>query len=641
MTTSIEEKIKFLQYEKPPLEAGMYNIRFSQALNVADDETFEHTVQIAVYGERFTINQDLIHAQFPPEENLGNYSSVLPHVSFERATFPWERSAYGNDDYEPWLALLLFDEAELASGALTEPQVINLGTLKNTGSYSAHFPTIALEDSQKESDKLTVIDVKKSLLEQIAPSGEELSLLSHVRQKGKNNSNGTFEAEEEFAVVVTNRLPKSGSRSTVHLVSMEGRYNDQKHFDYGNAGANDFIRLVSLKSWSFSCLPDQPYTFEELVNNLSVRTLRLPSSTHAEAEKYLKRGYAHLPHRIRQGSKTVSWYRSPLSRRANSQTITDSIKDADQLLRYHEDIGMLDVSYASAYELGRLLALDSEEVSTALYRWKRAKKRKQRQQAIEDDERQRDAQSITLDMLALQGTETALAEQTKKIGLWFDQLNKLEWVPFNYLVPDDTMLPQESICFFQVDQLWLNCLLRGAFSIGRVTGNDSSQEAQQLSEVIQNDYSSLSGFLLRSQLVSGWPDLLVDAYSERYDSDDAIDASVTPMKPIRIVHLAEDLLLCLFEGEVKTAEVYLKPQAIQFGVDEDTPGVIKKEVRLENVSPDPVLSVPLRSQGKRVINISELAKDIAKKLSRSSITSARLGKYMIEGTAKGRFVKSS
>ena len=112
--------------------------------------------------------------------------------------------------------------------------------------------------------------------------------------------------------------------------------------------------------------------------------------------------------------------------------------------------------------------------------------------------------------------------------------------------------------------------MRGAFSIGRVTGNDSSQEAQQLSEVIQNDYSSLSGFLLRSQLVSGWPDLLVDAYSERYDSDDAIDASVTPMKPIRIVHLAEDLLLCLFEGEVKTAEVYLKPQAIQFGVDEDT-----------------------------------------------------------------------
>ena len=42
-------------------------------------------------------------------------------------------------------------------------------------------------------------------------------------------------------------------------------------------------------------------------------------------------------------------------------------------------------------------------------------------------------------------------------------------VPFNYLVPDERMLPAESIRFFQLDESWMDCLLDGAFSIGRVT----------------------------------------------------------------------------------------------------------------------------------------------------------------------------
>jgi hypothetical protein len=45
---------------------------------------------------------------------------------------------------------------------------------------------------------------------------------------------------------------------------------------------------------------------------------------------------------------------------------------ADALTRYDPSTGMLDVSYAAAWEIGRLLALRSKSFSAALYNWKRS-----------------------------------------------------------------------------------------------------------------------------------------------------------------------------------------------------------------------------------------------------------------------------
>src|SRR4051812_17464311 len=50
---------------------------------------------------------------------------------------------------------------------------------------------------------------------------------------------------------------------------------------------------------------------------------------------------------------------------------------------------------------------------------------------------------------------------------WLAQLKNLQGIPFNYLVPDERLLPPESIKFFQIDATWLEALLDGALSIGR------------------------------------------------------------------------------------------------------------------------------------------------------------------------------
>ena len=53
------------------------------------------------------------------------------------------------------------------------------------------------------------------------------------------------------------------------------------------------------------------------------------------------------------------------------------------------------------------------------------------------------------------------------IAAWLGRLLTMAGVPFGYLVPDEGMLPPESIRFFRLDERWVTALLDGAFSLGR------------------------------------------------------------------------------------------------------------------------------------------------------------------------------
>ena len=53
------------------------------------------------------------------------------------------------------------------------------------------------------------------------------------------------------------------------------------------------------------------------------------------------------------------------------------------------------------------------------------------------------------------------------IAAWLGRLLTLAGVPFGYLVPDEAMLPPESIRFFRLNENWVRALLDGAFSLGR------------------------------------------------------------------------------------------------------------------------------------------------------------------------------
>jgi len=258
-------------------------------------------------------------------------------------------------------------------------------------------------------------------------------------------------------------------------------------------------------------------------------TLRLPESEDPTAEKYLRMGCTLVPHSMRQGQTTASWYHGPLATGENTTEVSLPAKAADELVRYNGSTGLFDVSYAAAWELGRLLALQSRQFSIDLYNWKRANA-----QQIKQAEQQ-----LLYPNLALGGQSNGTVELPESVSAWFTNLSMLEGVPFNYLVPDERMLPAESIRFFSVDGLWIDCQLDGAYSIGRVTTSDYELDKSQTDNPASSQYEKLTGFLLRSDVVAGWPGLLVDGYD---------DSGLLML--LRTERLSDDVLLCLFEGDL-------------------------------------------------------------------------------------------
>ncbi len=645
-------KIQFVQYHQPSLKTGEYQIEVSQKIADKPNKIPANTIfttelkKFSVAGERFTLNPQDIQAVFPPAGSLGEHSNVLPHIILNRSTLPWERtinasinpSINGSINNITWLALLLFDEDEKPN-----PQIITLKQLQET--EKSKFPKFTLEDGQHEEDKVTVIDLKKSQLQKILPTLQDLKYLAHVRQ-GTDTSNVLV--GDEFAVIICNRLPNPKGTSVVHLVSLENRYitiNNQEQFDFKSAGDNNDIRLVSLKSWSFACV-ETKHTFNGLLTHLNQNpsTLRLSDQSLAEnAQKsqikdHLKMGYVPLRHYLRQGGKTISWYRSPLATGNMNKDIEMLIRSPDQLVCYNPENGMFDVSYAAAWELGRLLGLQNQQFSVSLYRWKRSQIQQLKQQEISSKLNCDFGHlPINIQRVTVNTQLQSSSQMPNDISSWLNDLSLLKGVPFNYLVPDERLLPVESIRFFCIDRFWINCLLDGAFSIGRVKESDFQIQLQCCSNFISNLPKVMTGFLLRSEVVSGWPGLEVDGMK-------TIDTPSSKLKMLRMEQLSANVLMCLFAEKIEEVQISQKPETIHFGFDSKE-GKFSKTLRNSNGTLNSNWNIndiigSYSDPSTRVIKIEKLADHMkTKSVFNKSFTSAQFALQLIEGIKIVKFTQ--
>ncbi|MBD2385024.1 hypothetical protein [Cylindrospermum sp. FACHB-282] len=541
------ESLVFAAYHRPSLTSGDYEIQLEHTLQTQNvptnsrayisPQTFTARRSFRVEGEQFQLKPEDIQAVFPPQGSLGDHSNVLPHIILTRSTFPWERSPDGSTEPLTWLLLLVFSEQEKP-----ETKVITLGEL---GTQGAKFPAIALNDHQKARDPVSVIDVPRRVLEPLLPSRNELAILAHVRRinlSGESISRTDLDDSEQ-GVIIANRLPQPGATSTVHLVSIEGRYTAGGGFDFQNASPNDSIRLVSLTSWRFACVTSTQ-TFANMIKGLERdhRSFRLPPSPNSDAESFLQEGFVPVRHALRQGGNTLSWYRGPFVTGQINDSVEVPVHTTDALLRYHTSVGMFDVSYSSAWELGRLMALQSPTFSTNLYEWKR--RRDQQAKCNERPEQQAHPYERAT-------TDTEMPEAVKT---WLNQLSHLQGVPFKYLVPDEKLLPKESIRFLRIDPNWIRCLLDGAYSIGRVTPGDFVCDCATSLSI---PYGHATGVLIRSDLISGYPGLLIDAY----------DSQGSSLTELRRQYLSPNILLCLFDGNLSRLDIHQKPEMLHFALE--------------------------------------------------------------------------
>jgi hypothetical protein len=384
--------IQFVQNFVPQLEAGLYQLTTNHKVGTSDgviQEPQPYTTQRSFYvqGERFALNPAEIVSFFPPANQEGEYSNVLPHVVFMRKTLPWERPigpGEENDssmDRRTWLALLVIDQDDPPIPLVDR----TLQDLQTTAQYQSYFDPSQfqqdLEPGQLPTTPCQTIDVPPDLFNQIAPTPDDLFFTAHAREITTDAKGPGGVKTGSYSVVIANRLPAKGKRSTVHLVSLE---NLQPYLpNEQNVGAlTKPIRLVSLARWSFFSL-DLPRSFTELVEalNQTPSNFQIPNPDPATGKTApsdlaaaLNMGYTAMTHTLREGTQTVSWYRGPLIPFNLSLTVTTPILSSDSVLRYDPVTGFFDTSYAAAWQLGQLLGLQNQKFAVALYNWKRENK---------------------------------------------------------------------------------------------------------------------------------------------------------------------------------------------------------------------------------------------------------------------------
>jgi hypothetical protein len=215
------------------------------------------------------------------------------------------------------------------------------------------------------------------------------------------------------------------------------------------------------------------------------------------------------------------------------------------------------------------------------------------------------------------------------------RLRILEGVPFEYLVPDEELLPEESIRFFYLDRNWTDSLVQGLLSVGATTTRDRIDVAARWPAVrdavdeaehdaraaltgagsVRGDAETLTGFLVRSRAISGWPGVQVRAY-RRTSAEQAGDplSGLEEMRLLRLERLSPAVLLALIDG-IPTQVHLEEPRAgIQFGVDEDPDGTLTVALKdpadghhVQSAGKDVTAPVPFRKGGPGVVAVSALA----------------------------------
>lgn len=178
--------------------------------------------------------------------------------------------------------------------------------------------------------------------------------------------------------------------------------------------------------------------------------------------------------------------------------------------------------------------------------------------------------------------EGASATSPDEVVGWLARLRVLHGVPFAYLAAHDEMVPNEAIRFFHVDRNWLDAAVDGALSVAAVTARDRELLAALLAElrdevdaaerrvrpvedtatqavdgtVGAGAGSPLTGFVLRSLAVSGWPGMEVHATT-----------AGQRLRFLRLERLAPGVLLAVIDGVPDRVELVEPRSGIQFGVD--------------------------------------------------------------------------
>ena len=344
----------FLQGVRPP---DAISPAAAATLGIVDDGSRADTIEV---------NRTVVDRAFPRKDEVALLAHVR-HVDVSDTEFA------GNDD-DGWVAVLL-------ANRLPQPSLRYRACLISLeGQFGVLADAPAVSDAVDNFDSVHVFhDVPTHLIEAARASqgGAPVELVATdqpLLATGVANLGAVSSKETTDAWSVA---PAKSASKVVTGTEAPARaaYSQFAVADVSLAVLQPLVpryRFPVLASWTFTC--EEGGDFEYLMQHLDVGLLgTLPGAEPADngppPPVVLETGHTEIVLQRRRGFSGPAWYRGPLTpREVRRRPATTPFATADQARRMATD-GIEDLSEASAFEIGRLLALASPRFVAALRGW--------------------------------------------------------------------------------------------------------------------------------------------------------------------------------------------------------------------------------------------------------------------------------
>ncbi|CAI4214894.1 unnamed protein product [Parascedosporium putredinis] len=396
-------EVRFFSFYQPSLQGGIHTVEVWQDVTVPDEEKpgkiDADTQEFNVIAPRYNLPAGAVDSVYPPPGESAPVT-VLPHIVLKDAHMPWNRDptfveheVQDKDprNLAPWLLLLVFtpDELRLEPSDLgdvltrlpeverkqSETMAVRMRA-RETPFLNGVVNAIPFDETNDAHDAEGPVDVSDAL------DVSQYKYLAHVRQvavdgmavAGKPDAgNGDDKESELFSIVISPRTGPIGLKvpttTVVHLVSL----NTKKSLPLSSD--SDRVAMVSLHSWTYNCLPAEDAPDEEEQKDPSTSADDpAPDPLDNIISQRQKDGYTLVRHRTITGETTAAIIRGPFSPKSVPHPLRQEKDFAIQsnfgtdLQILDPNLSLMDITYSSAWQLGKTLGMGDQAFSASLAR---------------------------------------------------------------------------------------------------------------------------------------------------------------------------------------------------------------------------------------------------------------------------------
>ncbi|KAL2689477.1 hypothetical protein Neosp_003531 [[Neocosmospora] mangrovei] len=424
------EQLQLWSYQLPALSAGNYEVSVSQEVTLPSGETVnldqtKKTLHVPLPKFRLPDPADLYSVHPAPGQSA--HARTLANVVFSQPTTPWEREVPLDENLKkdlgsnklPYMAVLTFSDEEL----ILEPEAYKgfgfsedyelsteYGSVVTSASRltKSDFPIKSVLNAPGASndfdlnDHLSLLVLDSKIFKKVftAYNGDnqpvwngkadltKFAFMASTQDSGSGFTASSFADDDSgeankphFSVVISPRTGPPGisapTRVVSHLISLE---DVDKIAVSADDVTGQYVGLVSLHSWEWNAVPDGAADFGDIMTHLgkTIHSLVGPVSDQVKAgssealvwsKARAVEGYVLKAHTDLTGAQTKVLMRGPLIPVAPSEAPPKAFSlYGEGLARFDEETGIPDVTYKSAWTLGRSMMMADRAVSASLLR---------------------------------------------------------------------------------------------------------------------------------------------------------------------------------------------------------------------------------------------------------------------------------